>query len=43
MARNTIVLVGIAETVMAVMFLFVVIGAFIDRELAARGLDDPDE
>jgi hypothetical protein len=42
-AIGTVMLVGIAGTAVTVLFLFVVIGAFLDRELEARGLDEPDE
>lgn len=38
MALGTVALVGIAGTAVAVLFLFVVIGTFTHRELAARGL-----
>lgn len=40
---NTILIIGIAGGAMAIVFLFVVIGAFLDRELEARGLDARDE
>jgi len=43
MTLGTVVLVGIGGTAAAVLFLFVVIGAFIDRELAARGVDGPGD
>lgn len=43
MALGTVVLVGIAGTAVAVLFLFVVVGAFVDRELAARNLDRSEE
>lgn len=39
MALGTVVLVGIAGMAATVLFLFVVVGAFVDRELADRGLD----
>jgi hypothetical protein len=38
-----VLFVGIAGTATTVLFLFVVIGAFLDRELEARGLDSPGE
>lgn len=43
MALGTVVLVGIAGTAATVLFLFVVVAAFVDRELAARGLDRSGE
>jgi len=43
MAIGTMILVGIGGTAVAILFLFVVIGAFLDRELDARGLDGPEE
>jgi hypothetical protein len=43
MAIGTVILVGIGGTVTAVLFLFVVIGAFLDRELEARGLEGSEE
>jgi hypothetical protein len=43
MVIGTVLLVAIAGTATAVVFLFVVIGAFLDRELEARGLDTPEE
>lgn len=42
-AMGTVALVGILGTAVAVLFLFVVIGAFLDRELEARGLVDAEE
>lgn len=42
-AMGTVAIVGIVGTAIAVLFLFVVIGAFIDRELDARGLVDVEE
>jgi hypothetical protein len=39
-ATSTIGLVVIAGVAVAVVFLFVVIGGFVDRELAARERDD---
>jgi len=36
-------IVGISGTAITILFLFVVIGAFIDRELEVRGLDSPEE
>jgi len=42
-ARGTMMIVGVAGTGTAVLFLFVVIGAFLDRELEARGIDTPEE
>ncbi|MDS0283503.1 hypothetical protein [Haloarcula onubensis] len=41
-ALQTIALVVAGGIAVAVVFLFVVIGAYIDRELAARGLDSED-
>lgn len=43
MAFWTVVLVGISGMAVAVLFLFVVIGAFLDRELADRGLDGAED
>ncbi|GAB3311243.1 hypothetical protein EI982_04840 [Haloplanus rallus] len=43
MAVGTVVIVGIAGTAITILFLFVVIGAFLDRELEARELGDPEE
>lgn len=43
MAFRTVMLVGLAGTAVTVLFLFVVIGAFVDRELEARGLSDSEE
>lgn len=43
MAIGTMMIVGIAGTAIAILFLFVVIGAFLDRELEARGLGNPEE
>lgn len=40
-AMGTIAMVWIGGTAVTILFLFVVIGAFIDRELDARGLDTP--
>lgn len=42
-AMSTVMLVGIAGVAVAVLFLFVVIGAFVDRELEARGLGSSEE
>jgi len=42
-ATATMMIVGVAGTGTAILFLFVVIGAFLDRELEARGLDTPKE
>ena len=43
MAIGTVILVGVGGTATAVLFLFVVMGAFLDRELEARGLEGPEE
>ncbi len=43
MAIHTMLIVAIAGTALTVVFLFVVIGAFLDRELEARGLETPEE
>jgi len=43
MAIGTMILVGIAGTAIAILFLFVVVGAFLDRELEARGLGNSEE
>lgn len=42
-AIGTILIIGVGGTAVSIVFLFVVIGAFLDRELEARGLDNPDE
>ncbi|SFR50448.1 hypothetical protein [Halogeometricum limi] len=42
-ALVNVLLVGLGTTTVAVVFLFVVVGAFIDRELNARGLDTSEE
>lgn len=42
-AMGTVVVVTLAGTTVTIVFLFVVIGGFIDRELEARGLDDFEE
>lgn len=42
-AIGTIMIVGIAGTALAILFLFVVFGAFLDQELEARGLGSPEE
>ena len=42
-AMGVVAMVGIAGTALAVLYLFVVVGAFVDRELEARGLGGPDE
>jgi hypothetical protein len=42
-AVGTVLFVGIAGTATTILFLFVVIAAFLDRELEARGLDSPGE
>jgi uncharacterized protein YybS (DUF2232 family) len=43
MAIANIIMIGILGMALAIVFLFVVIGAFLDRELEARGLSDPEE
>lgn len=43
MAIGTMILVAVAGTALTVVFLFVVIGAFLDRELDARGIDASEE
>jgi hypothetical protein len=43
MALGSMMIIGIAGTAFTIVFLFVVIGAFLDRELEARGLDRPEE
>lgn len=42
-AMGTVAVVGIVGTAVAVLFLFVVIGAYLDRELEARGLVDDEK
>jgi hypothetical protein len=42
-AAGTVGLVAVLGMAVTVLFLFVVIGAFVDRELEARGLDDSSE
>ncbi|MFB6309333.1 MAG: hypothetical protein ABEH35_08390 [Haloarculaceae archaeon] len=42
-AVGTVAIVAIAGTTAAILYLFLVIGAFVDRELAARGLDAPED
>lgn len=42
-AIGIVLIVWVGGTAVAVLFLFVVIGAFLDRELEARGLDNPEE
>lgn len=42
-ARGTVLIIAVAGTALAIFFLFIVIGGFIDRELEARGIDKPDE
>jgi hypothetical protein len=43
MALGTVALVGIGGLAATILFLFVVVGAFVDRKLAARGLDGAGE
>jgi hypothetical protein len=43
MAVGSVVIVGILGMAITILFLFVVIGAFLDRELEARGLNNPEE
>jgi hypothetical protein len=42
-AIGSVLVVVVAGVAASVVFLFVVVGAFVDRELAARGLDSSDE
>lgn len=42
-ATDTMMIIGIAGTAVAILFLFVVIGGYLDRELEARGLGTPEE
>ena len=42
-AIGSVLIVAVAGVSASIVFLFVVVGAFVDRELAARGLDDADE
>lgn len=42
-AKSTILIVVAAGVAVNVLFLFVVIGAYVDRELEARGLSVPEE
>lgn len=42
-AIGLMMIVGIAGTAIAILFLFVVIGAYLDRELEARGLGSPKD
>lgn len=42
-ARRTMMVVAVAGMGTAILFLFVVIGTFLDRELEARGLDTTEE
>lgn len=42
-AIATMTIVGIAGMAVGILFLFVVIGAYLDRELEARGLGSPEE
>lgn len=42
-ATPTVLIVGIAGTAAALIYLFAVIGAFVDRKLEARELDSPGE
>lgn len=43
MAIGTMIIVGIAGIAITIMFLFLIIGAFLDRELEVRGLNNPNE
>lgn len=43
MAIGTVTIVGIAGAAITIVFLFVVIGAFLDRELEARGIGNSEE
>jgi hypothetical protein len=43
MAIGTMILVGIGGTAITIVFLFVIIGAFLDQELEARGLGNSEE
>lgn len=42
MAVGTMIIIGIAGTAITILFLFVVIGAFLDRELDERELGNPE-
>lgn len=42
-AIDTIMIVGVGGTALTILFLFVVIGAFINAELTARGLGNPED
>lgn len=41
-AQGTVIFVGVAGTVVTLIFLFAVVGAYVDRELEARGIE-PEE
>lgn len=43
MAIGTMIIVGIVGIAIIILFLFLIIGAFLDRELEARGLNNPDK
>jgi hypothetical protein len=43
MAIGTMILVALGGLAITVLFLFFVVGAFVDRELEARGLDSGEE
>jgi len=43
MAIGTMILVAVGGLAITVLFLFFVVGAFFDRELEARGLDNAEE
>lgn len=42
-AMGNIMIIGVSGTAVTIMFLFVVIGEYVDRELQARGLDNVEE
>jgi hypothetical protein len=42
-AMATILIIWLAATAVTIIFLFVLLGAFIDREFESRGLDEVEE
>lgn len=40
---RSVAIIWVMGTMLTVLFLFLVVGAFVDRELEARGLDDREE
>ncbi len=42
-AMGVVMLVALAGLTVAIMFLFIVIGAFVDREFEARGVEKSDQ